>query len=115
MPRPDDGQEDLLEGGLLLDVFDLGGREQLLELVEGAVHDDPALVEDRDPVGELFGLVEILRRQQHRVPLRGEFLDRLPHLDAGLGIEPVRRLIEEDDRRISDQAHGDVEATAHAA
>ena len=59
----DDGEEDVLEGRLLLDVFDLGGREQLLELGEGAVHDDPALVEDRDPVGELFGLVQILRRR----------------------------------------------------
>ena len=62
----DDGEEDVLEGRLLLDVLDLGGREQLLELGEGAVHDDPALVEDRDPVGELLGLVEVLRREQHR-------------------------------------------------
>ena len=34
----DDGEEDVLEGRLLLDVLDLGGREQLLELGEGAVH-----------------------------------------------------------------------------
>ena len=33
----DDGEEDVLEGRLLLDVLDLGGREQLLELGEGAV------------------------------------------------------------------------------
>src|SRR6266542_682938 len=31
----DDGEEDVLEGRLLFDVFDLGGREQLLELGEG--------------------------------------------------------------------------------
>src|SRR4030095_9071699 len=54
----DDGEEDVLEGRLLLDVLDLGGRQELLELGEGAVGDDPSLVQDRDPVGELFGLVQ---------------------------------------------------------
>ena len=53
----DDREEDVFEGGLLLDVLDLGGRQQLLELGQGAVDDDPALVEDRDPVGKLLGLV----------------------------------------------------------
>src|SRR5215207_2864780 len=110
----DDGEEDVLEGRLLLDVFDLGGREQLLELGEGAVGDDPTLVEDRDPVGELFGLVQILRREQHRRAVLCEFLDGLPHLDARLGVEPGRRLVEEDHRRIPDEAHRDVEAAAHA-
>ncbi len=51
---------------LLLDVLDLDGREQLLELGEGAVGDDPALVQDRDPVGEVLGLVEVLGGEQHR-------------------------------------------------
>ena len=111
----DDGEEDVLEGRLLLDVFDLGRREQLLELGEGAVHADPTLVKDRDPVGELFGLVEVLRREQHRRPLLGELLDGLPHLDAPLRVEPVRRLVEEDDRWIPDEAHRDVETATHAA
>jgi hypothetical protein len=47
----DDREEDVLDRGLLLDVLDLGGRQQLLELGQGAVDDDPTLVEDRDPVG----------------------------------------------------------------
>src|SRR5262245_48913893 len=46
----DDGEEDLFEGRLFLDVLDLGGREELLERGEGAAGDDPSLVEDRDPV-----------------------------------------------------------------
>jgi hypothetical protein len=53
----DDREEDVFERGLLLDVLDLGGRQQLFELGQGAVDDDPTLVEDRDPVGKLFGLV----------------------------------------------------------
>ena len=109
-----DGEEDVFEGRLLLDIFDLGGREELLQLGEGSVRDDPPLVEDRDPVGELFGLVQVLRREQHRRAAPGQFPDGLPHLEAPLGVEPGRRLVEEDDRRISDQAHRDVEAAAHA-
>src|ERR1039458_10641500 len=78
----DDGEEDVLEGRLLLDVFDLGGREQPLELGEGAVHHDPTSVEDRDPVGELLGLVQILGREQHRRAVPGELLAGLPPLAA---------------------------------
>ena len=72
-------------------------------------------MEDRDPVGELFSLVEVLRREQHRRAVPGEVPDGLPHLETTLGVEPGRRLIEEDDGRVSDEAHRDVEATAHAA
>jgi hypothetical protein len=50
----------------LLIVLDPGRGDQLLELGEGAVHDDPPAVEDRDSVGELFRLVQVLGRQQHR-------------------------------------------------
>jgi hypothetical protein len=110
----DDGEEDVLERRLLFDVFDLGGREQLPELGESAVHDDPTPVEDRDPIGEVFGLVQIVRREPHRRAVLGEFLDGPPHLDARLGVEPGRRLVEEDDLRIPDEAHRDVEASAHA-
>ncbi len=110
----DDGEEDLLEGRLLLDVLDLGGREQGLELGEGAVGDDPALVEDRDPVGEVLGLVEVLRREQHRRALARERLDGPPHLEPRLRVEPRRRLVEEEHGRVADEAHRDVEAAAHA-
>src|SRR5215218_11210137 len=106
----DDGEEDVLEGRLLLDVLDLGRWEELLELGEGAVGDDPTLLEDRDPVGELFGLVQVLGGEQHRRALPGELLDAVPYLDAPLGVEPGGRLVEEDDRRIPDEAHGDVQA-----
>src|SRR5689334_15600197 len=64
LPLAHDREEDVLKGGLLLDVFDLGGRQQLPELGQGAVDDDPPLVEDRDPVGELFCLVQVLRGEQ---------------------------------------------------
>src|SRR5258706_8212890 len=77
----DDSKEDVFEGRLLLDVFDLGGREQVLEFDEGAVHDDPTLVEDRDPVNYFFRLVQTLRRHKHRHPRRLVFLYGLPKLE----------------------------------
>ena len=109
-----EGEEDVLEGRLLLDVLDLGRRQQRLELGQGAVLDDPPVVQDGDPVGELLGLVEVLRGQQHRRAVRGQVAHRLPHLQARLGVQPRGRLVEEDHRRVADQAHRDVEPAAHA-
>ena len=85
----DDGEEDLLQGGLFLDVLDLGGREELLQLGEGAVRDDPSLVEDRDPVGELFGLVEVLRGEQHRGALPASSLTLFHTSRRDCGSSPV--------------------------
>ena len=42
------------------------GADRRLELAAGALGDDPAVVDDRDAVGQLVGLVEVLRGQQHR-------------------------------------------------
>jgi predicted ATPase/DNA-binding SARP family transcriptional activator len=110
-----DGEEDVFEARLLLDVGDLGRREELFQFGEGAVGDDPPLMQDRDPVGEVFGLVQVLRGEQHRDALPGELPDAVPHLDAGLRVEPGGRLVQEDHRRLPDEAHGDVQAAAHAA
>src|ERR1700722_6276211 len=111
----DDGQEDLLEGGLPFDVLDLRGREERTQLRERAGDDDGALVQDGDPIGELLGLVQVLRGEEDGRPAAGEVLDHLPDVDAGLGVQAGSRLVEEDDRWLADEAHGDVEAPAHAA
>ena len=47
-----------------------GPADGRLELVGGALGDLDAVVDDRDPVGELVGLVEVLRGQQHRAARR---------------------------------------------
>ena len=72
-------------------------------------------MEDRDPVGELLGLIEVLRGEQDRGAAVGELADGLPHLQASVRVEASGRLVEEDHRRASDQAHRDVETAAHAA
>jgi len=54
-PVGDDGEEDVLEARLLLDVFDLGRRDQPLELGEGAVHLDPTPREESRSGRRVFG------------------------------------------------------------
>ena len=41
--------------------------------------------------------------------------DRVPHLGAGSWVEPGGRLVEEDERRLRDEARREVEAATHAA
>ena len=88
-------------------------RHELLQLAGRSTGDDPALVQDRDVVGQFIGLFEILRCEEHRRPAFGQLADRPPHLVAGFRVKPGGGLVQEDDRRTADQAHGDVEAAAH--
>ena len=90
------------------------GADLGLELVGGALGDLDAAVDDRDPVGELVGLVEVLRGQQHRAALGDQVADGVPHLAAGARVEAGGRLVEEDQRRPGDQAGGQVEPAPHA-
>ena len=72
-------------------------------------------MQDRDPVGELLGLLEVLRGQQHRGTRVGELLDGLPDLNAGLRVQPCRGFVQEEHRGVTDQAHRDVETAPHPA
>ena len=62
----------------------------------GALGDHPAVVEHRDPVGQLVGLLQVLGGQEdgdaagHQVP------DDLPHVAAAARVQPGGRLVEED-------------------
>ena len=89
--------------------------DAVLELVGGAVGDHAAVVDDRDPVGEPVGLVEVLGREQHGRAVGDEPLDRLPQVEPAARVEAGRRLVEEQHRRARDQRGGEVEPAAHAA
>ena len=108
--------EGLIEALLVTEVVleplaaDLG-----LELGRSPFRDHKAMVEHRDPIGEPVGLVEILRGQQHRRPLRDERLDRVPQVDAAADVEAGCRLVEEQDRRPGEQRCREVEAATHPA
>ena len=86
-----------------------------LQLRAGPLRDHPPGAQDRDPVGELVGLVEVLGRQQHG-RARGDHAPyRLPDLVPATRVEPGGRLVEEQQPRRTHQAGGDVEAPPHAA
>ena len=74
-----------------------------------------AVVEHRDPVGELVGLLEVLRGQEDRDAVGDEVADDLPHRVAAARVEAGGRLVEEDDPRVADERHREVEPAAHAA
>ena len=88
--------------------------DRALQLVRSALGDLAPLVDDRDPVGQLVGLVEILGGEQDRAAVGDQAADRVPHLAAGARVKPRRRLVEEDQRRPRDQAGRQVQAPAHA-
>jgi hypothetical protein len=61
------------------------------------------------------GFVEVLGGQQNRHAARDEVADDLPHRVAAARVQAGRRLVEEDDSRLADERHRDVEPAPHAA
>ena len=63
------------------------------------------------PVGEVLGLVHVVRRQENRLAELLQALDHRPRLAPRGWIEAGRRLVEEHQLRIADQPERDVDAT----
>ncbi|GGM60576.1 hypothetical protein GCM10012275_34580 [Longimycelium tulufanense] len=93
----------------------MAAGHEALELVRGAFGDQLPVGEDRDPVGELVGLLQVLRHQQDRDPTGHETTDDLPHGVAAARIQSAGGLVQEDDARVANQGHRQVEPTPHAA
>ena len=64
------------------------------------------MVDDDQPVGELFGFFELMGGQYHRHAVAAERVDQLPHQDSGLRVHAGSRLVEEDQFRPADQRAG---------
>ena len=98
-----------------LEVDEVAGHLRL-EVVAGVRGDDPAPVDDHDPVAEGVGLVEVVGGQEHRRPaLRAQPGDVVPEVGPRLRVQAGGRLVEEDQRRVVDQPHRDVEPALLAA
>ena len=83
------------EVGVLRDRdFDPIPADPVFKLVGGPFRNHPASVDDRDPVRQLVGFLEVLRRQQNGRALTHERADHAPHLAAAARVEPRGRLIE---------------------
>ena len=65
------------------------------ELVDRALDDDAAAVDDRDRVAGLLDLVEQVRGEDDRAPLGDEPADHEAELLHAGGVEPVHRLVED--------------------
>ena len=100
----------------------LGGRHELesfatdlgLQLVGGALGDRRPAVDHEDVVGEPFGLLEVLGRQQQRGTTVDQLADHGPQVAAAARVESCRRLVEEQHRRAGDECTGEVEPATHA-
>src|SRR5690348_5311995 len=60
------------------------------------------MVDDGDAVAESLGFVHVVRGEENRAARGLEFLDEIPDLAARLRIESGRRLVEEEQIRITD-------------
>ena len=85
-----------------------------LELARRALGDDLAVVDDRDAVGQLVGLLQVLGAEQDRRAARHQRADDVPHLVARARVEPGRGLVEEHQLRRDHDARGDVQPPASA-
>ena len=96
------------EHGLALDA-----PLQLLGRAEG---EDPAVVDDRDPVAELVCLGHVVGREQDRPARDGRLPgeDQLANGPGGGDVEAERRLVEEEDPRVVEEAAGEVHLLALA-
>ena len=88
-------------------------RHPALQLGGCSLGDDPAAVEHPHPVGQLVGLVEVLRGQQHRHTVGDQLPHDLPHLSTAARVQPRGRLVEEDQPRRADQGHRQVQPALH--
>ena len=89
-----------------------GGRELASELVGTAISDDASLVEHENPVGDLFGLVQVVgRHQDGRVLEVGQPVDEIVEVATCVRIEASSGFVEKDELRATDDADRHVEAT----
>ncbi len=102
-------------GGVLDRELEHLAADLVLQLVGRALGDDLAYVDHRDLIGELIGLLEVLRGEQDRRAVGLQLAHERPHVDPAARVEPAGRLVEEQDVGAPDQARSHVEPPPHAA
>src|SRR5437762_1201585 len=86
-----------------------------LNLVRRSGRDNPAFIDDGDPVAELFRFFDVMRGQQDRALLAAQIGYQLVDLQPSLRIESRGRLVEEQQLRIVEQRQGKGEPLLLAA
>ena len=94
---------------------DVAAWNEPLELIRCPFGDDSAAIEHCDTVGEAICLLQILRCQEDGHAAGDEVADDVPHHTPASRVEAGGWLVEEDDPRLADQRHRQVETTTHAS
>ena len=81
----------------------------------GAGGDQPAAVEDVDPVGQPLDVGQVVAREEDRDPGRPQVRDDVAGRGPGLRVHPGRRLVQDRHLGPADQGHGERESLALAA
>ena len=74
-------------------------RDDGADFRDSAAGDQPAAGQDDDAIGERFGFLEIVGREDNRTALRDHRADGPPHRLARVDVEADGRLVEEEQRR----------------
>ena len=98
-----------------LHLDDAAGLDSGLELLRRALRDDLAVRDHGDPVAERVGLEHVVGRQQHGLARLGQRGDQRAQLACADRIDPDRRLVEEEHRRVVQEAARDVQPLPHPA
>jgi hypothetical protein len=97
-----------------VDLDDALPRVGARELRRRAARDHLPARHHGDDVGEPLGLLDVVRRHQHRHALVAQTVDQRPQLLADLGIEPDGGLVEQHEPRPGRRRRGAVEAREDA-
>src|SRR4029077_758275 len=89
--------------------------QALDQLGRRAFGNDLAVVDDREPVAQAFGLVHVMRGQQHCAAIALKVANNVPELAAALRIESGRRFVEKKNSWISHERRGYGQALALSA
>src|SRR5437867_449046 len=94
---------------------DLAAPQARADLRNAPGREDVAAIDDPHRIGDLLGFVKVVRGQEDRLSqlLDEPAADEGADLDGGDRIEAARRLVEEEDLGIRDEAAGDGELLLH--
>jgi hypothetical protein len=84
------------------------------DILGAGLGDEPAPADDDQVVGGDRHLVHQVAGDQDGSALGGEALHQVPDPQDALGIEPVDRLVQQQDLRVAEHGHGHAEPLAHA-
>src|SRR5699024_7633740 len=79
------------------------------DVVKFALHPDLSSVHDREPVGEPFGLFQLVGGEQNRCAFGGEGLDDLPGVSPSFRVHSGGRFVQEERLGASEDSQTQVE------